>query len=183
MIYCQTRKTAFGPITICVESGCITVLIIGSSDASRLKKTIDAGNATMVPENDQLNSQAESALPKRDSALLAKAFSQLEEYFAGKRRKFSLPLNPKGTPFMQQVWQALCEIPYGTVISYQELAERIGNRRATRAVGQANHRNPIPVFIPCHRVISKDGGLGGYECGLDTKERLLALEGVLFASK
>lgn len=80
---------------------------------------------------------------------------------------------------MLRVWDALCSIPYGMAISYQDLAERIGNRQACRAVGQANHRNPIPIIIPCHRVINKDGGLGGFGCGLEFKRRLLALEGFI----
>lgn len=103
---------------------------------------------------------------------------QLEEYFRGERRAFRLALAPRGTPFQQRVWQALSEIPYGQVASYGEVARRIGNRNAVRAVGRANGRNPIPVIIPCHRVIGADGSLTGFGGGLPAKRTLLALEGV-----
>ena len=115
-------------------------------------------------------------------ALLATAAQQLLEYFAGQRRAFTLPLNPDGTPFQQRVWQALQEIPYGHVISYKQLAQRIGQPNALRAVGGANHRNPLPIVIPCHRVIAADGSLGGFGGGLEIKRALLELEsGSLFA--
>lgn len=115
-------------------------------------------------------------------ALLATAAQQILEYFAGQRRAFTLPLNPDGTPFQQRVWQALQEIPYGHVISYKQLAQRIGQPTALRAVGGANHRNPLPIVIPCHRVIAADGSLGGFGGGLEIKRALLELEsGSLFA--
>ena len=115
-------------------------------------------------------------------ALLVTAAQQLLEYFAGQRQAFTLPLNPGGTPFQQRVWQALQEIPYGHVISYKQLAHRIGQPTALRAVGGANHRNPLPIVIPCHRVIAADGSLGGFGGGLEIKRALLELEsGSLFA--
>ncbi len=117
------------------------------------------------------------AIPLGETPLLKAAKRQLSEYFAGTRRGFQLPLNPSGTPFQQQCWQALREIPYGETITYGELARRIGNPKAVRAVGQANHRNPIPVIIPCHRVIGADGSLVGFGGGLDIKSLLLRLEG------
>lgn len=101
---------------------------------------------------------------------------QLREYFAGKLTDFDLPLAPEGTPFQQKVWKALCHIPYGETISYGELARRIGNPQAPRAVGLANGSNPIPIIIPCHRVIGSNGKLTGYGGGLPIKEKLLALE-------
>lgn len=104
------------------------------------------------------------------------AIQQLREYFAGKRLVFDLPLAPQGTPFQLKVWQALQEIPYGETISYSELANRIGNPRAVRAVGAANGSNPIPIIIPCHRVIGSNGALVGYGGGLPIKKKLLALE-------
>jgi methylated-DNA-[protein]-cysteine S-methyltransferase len=100
----------------------------------------------------------------------------LEEYFAGTRRKFSVTLDPAGTPFQHRVWAALCEIPYGTTISYGELARRIGQPQASRAVGMANGRNPISIIVPCHRVIGANGTLTGYGGGLERKRFLLALE-------
>jgi methylated-DNA-[protein]-cysteine S-methyltransferase len=105
--------------------------------------------------------------------------TQLKEYFEGRRREFELPLAPEGTPFQLRVWNALLEIPYGETISYGELAARIGDRSASRAVGLANGSNPLPIVIPCHRVIGSNGKLTGYGGGLPIKERLLALEGAL----
>ena len=110
--------------------------------------------------------------------VLYEAARQLDEYFAGKRRYFDLPLAPQGTAFQQQVWLALRQIPYGTTVSYKDIAVAIGNPQACRAVGMANNRNrnPIVIVIPCHRVLGYDGKLTGYAGGLDIKERLLALE-------
>jgi methylated-DNA-[protein]-cysteine S-methyltransferase len=102
--------------------------------------------------------------------------SQLTEYFAARRQQFDLPLAPAGTPFQQRVWAALLEIPYGQTTSYGELASRIGRQSASRAVGLANGSNPLPIVIPCHRVIGANGKLTGYGGGLPIKERLLALE-------
>ena len=101
---------------------------------------------------------------------------QLQAYFAGELENFDLPLGPQGTPFQQKVWNELCRIPYGQTISYGELAKRIGNPNASRAVGLANGSNPIPIVIPCHRVIGSSGKLTGYGGGLPIKEKLLALE-------
>lgn len=110
----------------------------------------------------------------RGAAALAR---ELEEYFAGTRRTFAVPLAPKGTPFQQAVWHALLDIPYGDTVSYGELAARIGRPGAVRAVGAANGANPIPVIIPCHRVIGSDGKLTGYGGGIERKQWLLAHEG------
>jgi len=110
------------------------------------------------------------------NGLLAEAVRQLREYFAGSRQDFDLPLAPKGTDFQRKVWRTLQEIPYGETISYGELAKRVGNPKASRAVGSANGKNRIPIVIPCHRVIAGDGGLGGFGGGLSVKEKLLAIE-------
>ena len=107
---------------------------------------------------------------------IATAIRQLREYFAGKRTDFDLPLSPQGTEFQRTVWQRLQEIPYGETISYGELAKRVGNPKASRAVGAANGQNPIPIVIPCHRVIGANGKLTGFGGGLPTKQALLALE-------
>jgi len=111
---------------------------------------------------------------------LADAVAQLREYFQGKRREFDLPLEPHGTVFQRSVWRSLSEIPYGVTISYGELAARVGKPKASRAVGQANGKNPLPIVIPCHRVISGDGSLGGFGGGSQTKITLLAIEGLRF---
>ena len=101
---------------------------------------------------------------------------QLQEYFAGKRKVFTLPLAPLGTPFQRRVWEALCQIPYGETKCYQEIAIMVGNEKASRAVGLANNKNPISIVIPCHRVIGKNGSLVGYGGGLNNKTTLLILE-------
>ncbi len=108
----------------------------------------------------------------------ADVISQLKAYFSGERTSFSLDLNPMGTRFQKQVWQELSKIPYGKTTHYGQLAEKIGNPKASRAVGMANGKNPIPIIIPCHRVIGKDKSLTGFGGGLDIKEQLLQLEGV-----
>ena len=107
---------------------------------------------------------------------LTKAASQLEEYFSGARCSFDLPLNAGGNEFQQRVWKGLCEIPYGETWSYGKLAERIGRPGAARAVGSANSRNPLPIVVPCHRVIGANGTLTGYAGGLHIKAFLLELE-------
>lgn len=111
-----------------------------------------------------------------DSGFLADVLAQLEAYFAGDLRSFDLPLHFAGTAFQHRVWTALCDIPYGETESYGELAARIGQPTASRAVGLANGRNPISIVVPCHRVIGAKGKLVGYAGGLDRKARLLAFE-------
>jgi methylated-DNA-[protein]-cysteine S-methyltransferase len=113
---------------------------------------------------------------RRGGELLARVQDQLAEYFAGTRREFELPLAPEGTEFQHRVWHTLRAIPFGATISYMELARRIGEPAAIRAVGSANGRNPIPVIIPCHRVIGSDGSMIGFGGGIELKKRLLQLE-------
>lgn len=114
-----------------------------------------------------------------DNAILQAIRKQLEEYFAGTRTAFELPLAPDGTAFQKEVWHALADIPYGQTISYAQLALRVGKPSAMRAVGAANGRNPLPIVLPCHRVIGADGSLTGFGGGLPTKQFLLELEGAL----
>ncbi|MCL1881237.1 MAG: methylated-DNA--[protein]-cysteine S-methyltransferase [Oscillospiraceae bacterium] len=113
---------------------------------------------------------------EKETLLIQKAVTQLREYLSGKRLKFDLPLYHKGTDFQNKVWQALLDIPYGETRSYKEIAEEVGSPRAFRAVGMANHRNPLAFFVPCHRVIKSGGGLGGYAGGIHVKRFLLDLE-------
>lgn len=108
---------------------------------------------------------------------LREGAKQIEQYFAGKRRDFDLPLDPQGNPFQQKVWRTLTKIPYGKTWSYGQLAERIGKPGAARAVGSANARNPLPIVVPCHRVIGANGKLTGYYGGVHLKAFLLELEG------
>lgn len=111
-----------------------------------------------------------------ETPLIAQCMQQLDEYFAGERKAFDLPLCGKGTEFQKKVWAALCEIPYGETRTYGEIAAAVGNPKAARAVGMANNRNPISVIVPCHRVIGSGGKLVGYGGGLDKKKFLLDLE-------
>lgn len=113
---------------------------------------------------------------RRDDEAFVDVIEQLRAYFAGTLCRFHLRLAPEGTPFQQRVWAALAAIPYGCTVSYGEVARRVGSPRAARAVGAANHRNPLPIVIPCHRVIGADGTLTGYGGGLAIKQALLALE-------
>lgn len=113
---------------------------------------------------------------QRAAEPLTEARRQLQEYFAGSRQHFELPLHPLGTPFQLEVWWELARIPYGATVSYGEIARRIGQPLAVRAVGAANGRNPLPIVLPCHRVIGSDGSLTGFGGGLPTKRYLLSLE-------
>ena len=125
---------------------------------------------------DGIPAEPEPGWSKSDGGLLQEAATQLAEYFSGSRRIFAVPLLPEGTEFQRTVWRHLLEIPYGQTISYGELARCVGNPKASRAVGAANGCNPIPIIIPCHRVIGSDGKLTGFGGGLPTKQALLALE-------
>jgi len=115
---------------------------------------------------------------KKGNAILLQTQRELDEYFAGKRQEFDIQVVPEGTEFQKNVWKALQDIPFGDTASYSDIAHRIGNPKAVRAVGMANNRNPVSLIIPCHRVIGKDGSLVGYGGGLDRKKQLLHLEGI-----
>ena len=149
MKICTTMNTPIGTLAIASESGYITDVVFGSNIENAIIGTAE---------------------------ILGTAASQLNEYFEGKRKNFDLPLKFDGTEFQNRVWQELLKIPFGNTISYKELAERIGNAKACRAVGMANNKNPIPIIIPCHRVVGSNGNLTGYAGGLDVKKFLLDLE-------
>ncbi|MDD3738306.1 MAG: methylated-DNA--[protein]-cysteine S-methyltransferase [Lentimicrobiaceae bacterium] len=121
------------------------------------------------------NNKTESAesLP---CALTDETLKQLNEYFEGKRKEFTVPIKLLGTDFQIKVWQVLCKIPYGQTRSYKDIAVQIGNPKAARAVGMANNRNPIAIIVPCHRVITYDGKLGGYAAGVSIKQKLIEVE-------
>lgn len=112
----------------------------------------------------------------KETTLIKETIGQINDFLAGRRREFDLPLLPKGTEFQKKVWRELQNIPYGKTCSYKDIAEKIGSPKAARAIGRANNKNPIILIIPCHRVIGSDGRLVGYGAGLELKERLLALE-------
>jgi methylated-DNA-[protein]-cysteine S-methyltransferase len=135
----------------------------------------DAGLRKILFENGRDYTPPDRAW-EQNAQFFKGTISQLRAYFAGELEEFDLQLAPKGTPFQVKVWNHICEINYGETISYGELARRIGNANASRAVGLANGANPIPIIIPCHRVIGSNGKLTGYGGGLPIKERLLGLE-------
>ena len=112
-----------------------------------------------------------------ETPLLVEAVQQINRYLAGDLKTFSLPINPSGTVFMKKVWEELCNIPYGKTATYKEIATKVGNEKAARAVGLANNRNPIPIIIPCHRVIGANGALIGFRSGLELKKSCLTLKG------
>lgn len=135
------------------------------------------GELTRVWVGDRVEAVPEGC-ERKETPLLKEAHRQLDAYFDGRLKTFDLPYLLEGTPFQQKVWRALCNIPYGTCITYGELAARIGDPKACRAVGMANGRNPLPVIVPCHRVIGSGGKLTGYTGGLDIKTKLLQIEGI-----
>ncbi|MFZ0549011.1 MAG: methylated-DNA--[protein]-cysteine S-methyltransferase [Candidatus Promineifilaceae bacterium] len=141
-------------------------ILLARSEAGLTHIVFQEGTHPLTPESDWLY----------DSAAFEDATAQLKAYFAGDLQAFDLPLAPEGTAFQQTVWEALKSIPYGETISYGELAQEIGRPNAPRAVGAANGRNPLPIVIPCHRVIGQDGSLTGYGGGLHIKKALLSLE-------
>ena len=116
---------------------------------------------------------------RENEGILDEAREQLQAYFEARRRRFTLPVAPEGTPFQQRVWRELQQIPWGTTTTYREIAERLGQPAAVRAVGHANGRNPIAIVIPCHRVVGANGRLTGYAGGIAVKRRLLQHEGAL----
>jgi methylated-DNA-[protein]-cysteine S-methyltransferase len=142
----------------------------------RLVAVGDALAAIYFPESRDAPVVVTPPTSTPDHPALRLAATQLAEYFAGERDAFSIPLAPRGTPFQHRVWQALAAIPYGETRSYGEIARVIGSPSASRAVGAANGRNPIPIVVPCHRVIGADGTLTGFGGGLDAKRWLLAHE-------
>jgi methylated-DNA-[protein]-cysteine S-methyltransferase len=148
-----------------LESPIGTLLL--AADADRLKQILFSTNGRLSRPDPTW---------QEDPTALQEVIRQLRAYFAGELETFDLSLAPQGTPFQQRVWSELQKIPYGETISYGELARRMGNSNASRAVGLANGSNPIPIVIPCHRVIGSNGKLTGYGGGLPTKEKLLALE-------
>lgn len=128
------------------------------------------------PKGEDRNEQFDLEYELLETELLKETAKQLIEYFDGTRKEFTVNLNPKGTEFQRKVWEALRVIPYGETRSYKQIAEAVGNAKASRAVGMANHNNPIMCIIPCHRVIGANGSLVGYAGGLDIKEQLLKIE-------
>ena len=156
----------------------IGAVAIGASAAGRLTElAFIAGEAGGFAAWDDSPVLVDAADATRAWAMLERVADQLDEYFTGRRRAFSVPVAPQGTPFQHEVWDAVAAIPYGTTVSYGHLAARLGRPRAARAVGHANAHNPVALVVPCHRVLGASGGLTGYGGGLDAKRFLLRLEG------
>lgn len=150
-----------------------SMLAISGDSGLRLLKKYSARSARLTPAG------SESRQPDMFSELRG----QLDAYFRGGLREFSVRLDPQGTGFQRSVWEAVCDVPWGSTATYHDIAVRIGKPEAVRAVGRANGSNPIHIIIPCHRIIGKDGSLRGYAGGLEMKRRLLALEGNDFGGR
>ncbi len=162
-----------------VNKGKLNSIVIDSPMGKLTIAATASGIAAIGFGTEDFNSLATKlklTLSNTSTPLLENCVKQLEEYFTGKRRSFSLPMHLVGTEFQQKVWHALMSIPYGETISYKEESQRVGNEKAIRAVAQANGANPLPIVIPCHRVINANGNLGGYSSGVDKKQFLLNLE-------
>lgn len=163
-VFYSEMPSLIGDLTLCATDKGLCLVRFGPLAGVRpdMEKWLAArmGKVELLPGEDQL----------------AGAKHQLTEYFSGQRREFALPLDMRGTPFQLEVWKALRTIPYGALASYKDVAVEVGNVKAVRAVGGANNRNPVPVIVPCHRVIGAAGALVGYAGGLGIKSRLLELE-------
>lgn len=149
--YAKSYETKIGKITIVSDDNCITNIFLGNSK---------------IPDS------------KKETSVIEQAIAELEEYFKGTRREFTVPLKPEGTEFQKKVWKTLQTIPYGKTRSYKEIANAAGCPNGCRAVGLANGKNPIPIIIPCHRVINSNNKIGGYSGGLGIKKKLLAIENI-----
>ena len=152
---------------------CFTVI---DSPVGRLTLVSRAGRLTNLAMDGQTHAAPPPPGSRRDDDAFTDVATQLDEYFAGGRTAFDVPMDLEGTEFQRAVWTQLCAIPYGRTISYGELARRVGNPKAARAVGTANGHNPVALIVPCHRVIAGDGGIGGYGGGTARKALLLELE-------
>lgn len=162
------------------------VVFVALEETGYCSYTLPIGDVTLVCEKGDIielcfgrnapTKMIEAGIMEENLPILEKAYKQLKEYFVGERKEFDLPLEPVGTEFQMKVWEALQTIPYGETRTYKEIAAQIGNENASRAVGMANNRNPLPIFIPCHRVVGADGGIVGYAGGTDVKMALLELE-------
>jgi O-6-methylguanine DNA methyltransferase len=173
-IHCTTFNSSIGPLFLAASERGLVAL---EFDARR------AGQQTirMSPRDlrNQPRSHQQAMVFEQSETALRLHTTELEQYFAGKRRKFTFPLDLRGTDFQIACWRALLAIPYGETRTYADIARAVGKPTGFRAVGMANNRNPIAIVVPCHRVIASDGTLCGYGGGLDLKRRLLELEGAL----
>jgi O-6-methylguanine DNA methyltransferase len=169
-LHCAEIDSAIGPLFLAAS---IQGLVALEFDA-RLP-----GQQSIRPSPRHLRQEKSNLAFENSPRTMSSYIGELEEYFAGKRREFSFPLDLRGTDFQLACWRALLAIPYGETRSYANIARAVGKANAFRAVGMANNRNPIAIVVPCHRVIASDGTLCGYGGGLDVKRKLLELEGAL----
>lgn len=167
MLYYDELQSPIGPLTVCATEKGLCLIEFGSFYVK--EAVIQQWSRTWAGNGGY----------QRDEARLAPAITQLKQYFAGELKAFDVQLDMRGTSFQLQVWEALKSIPYGNVCSYKDVAESIGRPKAVRAVGGANNKNPVPIVVPCHRVIGTDGTLIGYAGGPEIKRILLTLEGVM----
>nr|MBO2498022.1 [Fe-S]-binding protein [Bacillota bacterium] len=158
-------ESPIGPLTLAITPRGICYIDFGAGERTQVELKVWARRRFRSVRLERLDRELEHVK------------KQLAEYFDGKRRRFDLPVDLYGTPFQLRVWRELKKIPYGEVRSYKELARAIGSPKAVRAVGGANNKNPVPILVPCHRVIGSNGSLVGYGGGLSIKEYLLKLEG------
>lgn len=158
-----------GPLAIVESDGAITEVSFAQSEGAPSSSGV---TGTSSNRNALANSSAGITSP-----LLEKTAREISDYFAGKLKRFTIPVKPEGTDFERRVWTALLDIPWGTTRTYGEIAATLGNPKASRAVGRAIGLNPVAIVIPCHRVIGKDGSLTGYAGGLERKKTLLGIEG------
>ena len=165
MVYCTSFDSKIGLIYVAsTDKGVCKISVPRETKKDFLKWLRDNFDDHEVADNKSRNKDV---------------IDQLNRYFNGKLAKFTMPIDLIGTPFRVRVWKELTKIPYGTTITYKQLAKRIGTSRGFQAVGRANATNPLPIIVPCHRVIGTDGSLVGYSAGIKTKEFLLKLEGAL----
>ncbi len=172
-LYWETFNSPLGKITVCCSDRGVRELSLGSRQKLRGHRNgsppLNGNSKTQWLRASRLHSEKGARLARR-------AVAELNEYAAGRRKRFTVPLDLQGTPFQMKVWRALLKIPYGKTRSYQQIARAVDNPRASRAVGMANHYNPVALIVPCHRVIASDGSLGGYAGGLQRKMQILRLE-------
>jgi methylated-DNA-[protein]-cysteine S-methyltransferase len=163
VLYYMNMPSPVGELWIFAKGNALVALDFEKPTSKRLSELMTIHHATSTAQH--------------SIEVLASAINQLKEYFAGERRKFDLALSPRGTEFQKKTWKVLEQIPFGQTWSYAEEADKLGKPTAARAVGSANGKNPIPILIPCHRVVQKNGDLGGYSSGLKIKRLLLRIEG------
>jgi O-6-methylguanine DNA methyltransferase len=172
--HCTTMQSLIGPLFLAASAQGLVALEFDARLPGQQSIRPNPRHLRRESENEKKRSKFEDS-----PSLLRPYVSEMEEYFAGKRREFTFPLDLRGTDFQKACWRALLAIPYGETRSYADIARAVGKPNAFRAVGMANNRNPIAIVVPCHRVIASDGTLCGYGGGLDVKRKLLELEGAL----